>query len=267
MLYRAIESKDRTVIQQIHDVISQSGLVTTDESDNTDSGHQCIPYIKNDVNDLFYQLEDLMVSVEKIKVKTATEVRGPPECYRMSRKRRGYCVIINNKKFYKHSYRRGSAADEQRLKQVFEQLGFELKTYHNLSANGITEKLKKLSKDQALSKDEALIVIILSHGTVDDVVVGSDDGEVTVQSLIEFFNVKNCLQLMDKPKIFFINACRGGICQLSLHILKYDKLMYYDKIYFAREKGPWHRLAVPGMSKLVWLWPGHVQPDPQVHLE
>ena len=212
-IVKSIGSRDRKVVQRFIDVVDQSGLVTTNKTDSTDSGHQCMCNTKNNnnefINQMMYQL-DLLVTVDDIEVKKATEVRGPPECYPMSRKRRGYCLIINNMKFRKYLYREGSIVDELRLKQVFEQLGFELKIYHNLSANDITEKLEKLSKHQKLSEDDALVVIILSHGTVDDVVIGSDDEPVSIQSLLNYFNVKNCRQLIDKPKIFFINACRGG---------------------------------------------------------
>ena len=59
-------------------------------------------------------------------------------------------------------------------------------------------------------KGEAFILILLSHGGEGDVVYGTDGGAVEVEQLKQMFYTTKCPSLAGVPKVFLIDACRGG---------------------------------------------------------
>lgn len=71
------------------------------------------------------------------------------------------------------------------------------------------ELFEGLAQDKALKDHDALAVIILSHGS-DEGIYGTDHVIVSVDTILEFFNNQNCFRLRNKPKMFFLSACRGG---------------------------------------------------------
>lgn len=105
-------------------------------------------------------------------------------------------------------YRVGSLADANRLKIVFEQLGFVVRRYDNIKRDRMRNLFTDLAKDEALVDHQALVVIILTHG-VNGAILGSDKKELKVESIYEKFNNENCKALIGKPKLFFVSACRG----------------------------------------------------------
>ena len=57
---------------------------------------------------------------------------------------------------------------------------------------------------------------------------GTDRIAVPIEAILEMFNNENCPKLVDKPKLFFISACRGGKCLVNVALLIY----YMIKIMF-----------------------------------
>jgi len=55
---------------------------------------------------------------------------------------------------------------------------------------------------------DSAIVVLMSHGE-HDVIMGTDDGKVNVHDLLRSLN-QNAPGLRGKPKIFIVQACRGG---------------------------------------------------------
>ncbi|CAG2108820.1 unnamed protein product, partial [Medioppia subpectinata] len=103
----------------------------------------------------------------------------------------------------------GTTADASRLSSVFEQLFFRVKLYENKTADKMKALLADIAADKALVKHDALVVIILSHGA-EEGIYGTDGVTVPLKTILEMFNNENCPQLIDKPKMFFTNACRGS---------------------------------------------------------
>ncbi|XP_013402632.1 caspase-8-like [Lingula anatina] len=68
--------------------------------------------------------------------------------------------------------------------------------------------LKKESKNSDHAARHSFILIILSHGT-NDAVYGTDMKKLSIPAITDLFNGKNCPFLVDKPKLFFIQACQG----------------------------------------------------------
>ena len=68
--------------------------------------------------------------------------------------------------------------------------------------------LRELSKLNHAPFD-CLVVAILSHG-VDGGIYGTDEQLVKVEDVVKYFDGQNCPTMAGKPKLFFLQACRGG---------------------------------------------------------
>ena len=102
----------------------------------------------------------------------------------------------------------GGKDDEDDLKVIFTTLGFNVMVYQNITANVMTSTVEEYSRKN--HKEAAFILIILSHGGEGDVVYGTDGGEVEVEQLKQMFHTTKCPSLIGVPKVFLIDACRGG---------------------------------------------------------
>jgi len=132
----------------------------------------------------------------------------------MTRNPHGIAVIINNYKFYSNSAnnevlpnRRGSLVDEDNLLVTLKFLNYEVRILRNLSASDITRELMHISLESHKNYD-SFVCCILSHGYFDGV-YGADGDQVTFSDIANIFKGSYCRDLVDKPKLFFIQACRG----------------------------------------------------------
>ena len=173
-------------------------------------------------------------------------ILGRSNTYTLHRYPRGKCIIINNvedqqkpdvyDKYGNHLFSpKGLKRETIRFEDVFTQLHFDVKVINNLSAKQMSEQLTKISK-QNLSKDEAFVLIVVSHGQ-DKKVLGYNACEamrkiefneieehsadwveaeqecerdsVPINNLVKIFADENCPQLSLKPKLFFFICCRS----------------------------------------------------------
>ncbi|XP_051762654.1 caspase-8 isoform X2 [Ctenopharyngodon idella] len=129
--------------------------------------------------------------------------------YKMKGDRRGVCVIINNYDFgaCRMKNREGTDIDKNRLEVVFQWLGFEVLAEQDCDRMRILQVLRDLAaRDHTLA--DCVVCCVLSHGR-EDGVVGVDGKTVTFKELIETLSPYQCSSLYQKPKLFFIQACRG----------------------------------------------------------
>lgn len=124
--------------------------------------------------------------------------------YEMKGDKRGICLIINNCNFTSMQMREGTDIDKESLKAVFQWLGFEVCTEQDCDKKRMLEVLKDLAGRDHTGAD-CVVCCVLSHGCVDGV-FGTDEGKVTFRELKESLQ---CSSLFRKPKLFFIQACRG----------------------------------------------------------
>jgi hypothetical protein len=153
------------------------------------------------------QNEELLLKVKKCK-----EAMIGKNYYRMSSSPRGFCLIINNFKFSdedNYPERKGSQTEATRLRDVFEELHFIVVSKTNLKRDEILSTLEEYSKKVDLRKHDALILIVLSHG-ISQYLLGIDGVCVHFEEIVKKFNNQNCPLLINKPKLFFFNCCRGG---------------------------------------------------------
>ena len=99
----------------------------------------------------------------------------------MKNKLTGQCLIINNEYFDKKgnlSTRTGAKIDEDRFEKLFKKLNFEVKKISNSSKDKILKVDLKDFIDEISENEEkydALVLIIMSHGTSGDKLYGSDN--------------------------------------------------------------------------------------------
>ena len=132
--------------------------------------------------------------------------------YKMDHKFRGKALIFNNMNFPKLnlSHRRGSKKDGKDLERVLEKLGFDVDVLPDYTLEQIKEKLKAASHDEDMNRDsDCLVVVALSHGDENTQIAAADTWYLD-QELWEPFLAGRCYSLKGKPKLFFLNACRGG---------------------------------------------------------
>lgn len=130
--------------------------------------------------------------------------------YNMNYKNRGLFIIINNKQFQQHTgmnARTGTDEDAANLYQRFKELEFDIKVYKDLTTVQMLQVMTEAAKRDHSTSD-CFGCAILSHG--DDGIVYGTDGIIQVESLVAPFKGDICPGLLGKPKLFFIQACRGS---------------------------------------------------------
>ncbi|XP_030843308.1 caspase-like [Strongylocentrotus purpuratus] len=128
--------------------------------------------------------------------------------YRMKSRPRGIALIINNKNFETMEVRAGTDVDCRNLENVFKQLGFDVIVHNDVKGGVIRQVIEQLRKHNH-SQFDCFIFTILTHGE-EGKVYGTDGCLVRIQDIIGRFSSDLCPTLNGKPKLFFVQACRGG---------------------------------------------------------
>ncbi|CAC5390399.1 unnamed protein product [Mytilus coruscus] len=93
------------------------------------------------------------------------------------------------------------------LSKTFSQLNYKIENHEDLKSHQILQVAETLSK-QDHNRNCSVVVCVLSHGGLRSV-YGVDGFPVPLRSLTEKFTGSNCKSLFGKPKLFFVQACRG----------------------------------------------------------
>ncbi|KAK2872396.1 hypothetical protein Q8A67_022293 [Cirrhinus molitorella] len=124
----------------------------------------------------------------------------------------GKCLIISNEHFRSpQNHRQGCSVDECLLSTTFKSLGFHVQVEKNLSANEMIGALRKVSKENH-TDNSCFVCVLMSHGE-EGTILGSDECWIPIKTLTSLMTSDLCPSLQNKPKLFFVQACRG---------LKYD---------------------------------------------
>jgi len=138
--------------------------------------------------------------------------------YNMGHEKRGRAIILNHEKFKEGldcGERTGTNADKTCLKQCFEKLKFDVDVFDDLKVHEIRNKLTEISRASHKYED-CLIVAVLTHGHKKKHLYAYDDYYET-DTLFSSFTADVCPELAGKPKIFIIQACRGGKVSESMN--------------------------------------------------
>jgi hypothetical protein len=121
----------------------------------------------------------------ELPVRRATILKsGYTKWFEMDRNPRGLCLIINNLKSQ-------VTKESLRLENVFKQLFFDVELCYNMKTEQMEKRLKDLAKEERLKKDNALVVMIISHG-LDDHVEGVDGKRLSISSIVDIFSEEKC---------------------------------------------------------------------------
>ncbi len=123
---------------------------------------------------------------------------------------KGFVLLINNDNFPERTdvWRKGSEVDAEGLERYFKiDLGFEFRKEENLSAKEMLRLIKGYS-EKDFSKYDSFFLFISSHGNQNGI-LGTDEKPIAVDAVTGLFTADRCPSLADKPKSFFIQACRG----------------------------------------------------------
>uniref|UniRef100_A0A1I8GZW9 ANK_REP_REGION domain-containing protein n=1 Tax=Macrostomum lignano TaxID=282301 RepID=A0A1I8GZW9_9PLAT len=122
----------------------------------------------------------------------------------------GYCLIINQ--IYRSNdldnIRRGSEQDVKRIYQLFQtDLHFRVHERPDLDSEGMIAEMRKIANSGVLADIDYFVCFILAHGH-GDAVQGTDGKLVELRDIALQVDAEHCPDLVGKPKVFFIQACR-----------------------------------------------------------
>ena len=180
---------------------------------------QYIEGMQQQIEQMQQQIEQMQQQMEKIQQREQEGSRAQyisrGDRYQMDKSPHGIAVIINNHAFHSTHpsdspmpNRRGSQVDEDKLCTLWKNLGYNVRVLKNRTASNLLEDLYRIAALN-LSNDDSFVCCILSHGYCGGV-FGADGKPVELKTITSLFEGRNCPSLFGKPKMFFIQACRGG---------------------------------------------------------
>lgn len=149
--------------------------------------------------------------------------------YYETNNKKGYLLVLNFR-----DRREGTDEDVKKIKQFFTKcLKFDMddprsEAQADLSTNELMDCLEKTQTKLNTSKEYyCFTCIILSHGNEDGICTG--DGQKSVDEIIKMFDSDEIPNFAGKPKLFFIQACRGenknrGVKVHAVDNMKEDKV-------------------------------------------
>uniref|UniRef100_A0A3Q3WFN6 Caspase-3 n=1 Tax=Mola mola TaxID=94237 RepID=A0A3Q3WFN6_MOLML len=131
-----------------------------------------------------------------------------PHRYKMDYPCLGTCVIINNKNFHqKMNTRSGTDVDAALAYKTFSDLGYKITFVNDQTTRDMIRLMRTVSQEDH-SSSASFVCVLLSHG--DEGVIYGTDGPEKFENLTRYFKGDCCRSLVGKPKLFFIQACRGS---------------------------------------------------------
>ena len=133
--------------------------------------------------------------------------------YPMSSAPHGLAIVIGNETFNRNSKRpnlllnkrNGSQVDVANFKNIFGILNYDVRTSVDLRSNEIDSLFDNIAATDH-SHYDSFVMCITSHGESNSFIFGSDSISLDLYHLIK--KIQACKSLANKPKLFFIQACR-----------------------------------------------------------
>eukprot|EP00063_Salmo_salar_P063567 XP_014038402.1 PREDICTED: caspase-2-like [Salmo salar] len=135
------------------------------------------------------------------------------QSYSMVSSPRGLALVISNVSFDPCAApdldsRKGGEVDEEVLRKVFTELDYIVTVRRDLTAQGMRACIEQFGRQQQHQTVSSCVVCLLSHG-VEGAIYGTDGQLLELDWVFEAFDNAHCPLLQNKPKMFFIQACRG----------------------------------------------------------
>jgi hypothetical protein len=143
--------------------------------------------------------------------------------YPINYSRPGLLVLFNYQNFIdKKHYRAGSEKDVENVTRLFKHFNYEIKQHLDKSAADTLEIISEYAR-RDYSNDTCVIFFIMSHGNEKGKILASNQEWINVNDFVQPF--KFVKSLTRKPKLFFIQACRGE-----------DKMRFIGDVFANEEK-------------------------------
>lgn len=151
------------------------------------------------------------------------------QVYKMRTKPRGRVLLFNNFVSAEHSVkegkerkvklsrREGTDLDEKALRCLLDQLHFDIEVKKDRTAQNMRQDIEEEKQHPFHEAAECFILVILSHGSSDGI-YGIDGQVLRKDEIKSCFNNKNFKSMSGKPKLFFIQACRGDTYDVGANV-------------------------------------------------
>ena len=161
------------------------------------------------------------ISIPQPKIEK--QIVGPTEeeCYTMGRHSKGVCMIISNEKFHPSlqlNTRKGSEVDLKAASDMFTDLGYEVRVYPNQTYHELMKNMDRVATYENHDKFDSIAIVVLSHGN--EGTIYAYDKPFPTNKLWEPFTAENSPTLAGKPKMFFIQACQGGLMDEGVTVVE-----------------------------------------------
>ncbi|XP_034001601.1 caspase-2 isoform X1 [Trematomus bernacchii] len=135
------------------------------------------------------------------------------QSYRVSSSPRGLALVISNVTFDpcaapELDTRKGGEVDDDVLRKVFTELDYKVTVHRDLTAQDMRTCIESFTRRPDHHSGDSSVVCLLSHG-VEGAIYGTDGQLLQLDWVFESFDNAHCPLLQNKPKMFFIQACRG----------------------------------------------------------
>lgn len=127
---------------------------------------------------------------------------------------KGHVLLISNEIFDEMAERFGASKDVHDMVSLWEMMGCEIITKRNLSAAELLTSVKDFA-EYSITVD-FYVLIIMSNGKEDDLVVGSDKGAVQVGKIVKAIAKSD--RMRGKPKLLFFQMSRGSRVQTETSV-------------------------------------------------
>ncbi|XP_041377847.1 caspase-2-like [Gigantopelta aegis] len=170
------------------------------------------PVLFDETEDLNIDLTDGPVCVQVAMSSRQFYLTNHKKSYPMKKLPRGKALIVNVNEVLGKPPRHGTDIDRDNLCNLLKQLHFDTIVYNDsdgLTAEDLRSKLKKFSGLPEHQESDGCVICLLSHGD-EGFIFGTDGKKIPMDEIFEMYDNSRCRGLLGKPKVFIIQACRGG---------------------------------------------------------
>ena len=130
---------------------------------------------------------------------------------------RGIAVVINDSE-----RREGSEKDVQDVVATLEGLKFNVRTFQDNTKKEIKKALYKVAREDH-NENDCLVIVAMAHGKKDHITLKKE--KLRIDKLWASFVGNKCPSLIGKPKLVFIQTCRGDKVDFGVASHETDSIM------------------------------------------
>ncbi|TMW51873.1 hypothetical protein DOY81_003040 [Sarcophaga bullata] len=163
----------------------------------------------------------------------------------------GIALIFNHKDVRGNIRRLGTEQDRDAMEKTLQNYGYDVRVYNDLKVNELTDVLQKTAQEDHTNND-CIIVVVMSHGMEGKVY--ARDLPYPVERLWNPFLGENCKSLINKPKLFFIQACRGENVEKAVQYYRKPSASLEVQANLEWEKTRTITYAIPNTADLLVMY-------------